>query len=121
MLLVLALGTSAMMLGMAGFGEAWGADPPPSPAKESVNGSADQVGPTNEPISGPVTTGESSIVGLIITGLFQVSRLAAKVVLLPVTLMELGFPAWFAIPIGSLAEGIVGIGLIQFATKRKWE
>jgi hypothetical protein len=38
----------------------------------------------------------------------------AAVGLLPVTLLRLGFPAYFAIPVGGVAQVIAFIGLIQF-------
>lgn len=120
-LLVLVIGTSGMMLGMSGFTDAWGSEPPQTDAAaEEVESGAGSVGPDDEPVSGPVTSGESNIVGLIVDGLSTLVGIAGAVLVLPVTLMNLGFPAWFAIPVGSVAEGIVGIGIIEFATQREW-
>lgn len=130
-LVVLALGVSGMMLGATGFAGAWGTEPPKTDAaQEQVKEQAEDLSPrANEsngdegddgPISGPVNSGESSIVGLVVDAVSSVTSLAGAVLLLPVTLINLGFPAWFAVPIGGLAELIVGIGVIQFATGREF-
>lgn len=120
-LIVLAIGTSGAMLGMSGFADDWGAEPPQTDAASSqVNQSAKNVSPNNGPVEGPVSSGESNIVGLIASGLGSLVDIAGAVIVLPVTLMNLGFPAWFAIPIGSIAEVIVGIGVFEFATNREW-
>lgn len=119
---VLVIGTSGLMLGMSGFEAAWGAEPPQTDAAaDEVEKGAGNVGPNEKPVTGPVTSGDSSIVGIIVDGITSLIKLAGAVIVLPATLMNLGFPAWFAIPIGSLAELIAGIGLIQFASKRDWK
>lgn len=120
-LVVLALGASGIMLGSAGFEAAWGAEPPQTAAaQEDLQDSAANSSVSEGPVSGPVNSGESSIVGLIVDGIASIVSVAGAVILLPVTLINLGFPAWFALPIGALAELIVGIGIIQFATNRVW-
>lgn len=120
-LVVLALGTAAVMLGMSGFADVWGSPTPQvERAGDHVNESAASVSPQNGSVQGPVSSGDSSIVGLIADGLGSLTDIAGGVVLLPLTLIKLGFPRWFAIPIGSLAELIVGIGLFEFATNREW-
>jgi uncharacterized protein (DUF983 family) len=40
------------------------------------------------------------------------------VVLLPMTLVDLGFPVWFAVPVGAPATIVASIGVIQFVTGR---
>jgi len=120
-LLVLVLGVSGSMLTMSGFGAAWGVDDPSiGPATDQVDEQADAVGPANGSATGPVTSGESSIVGLVVDSSQSIVGVAGSVMLLPITIMNLGFPAWFAIPIGSLAYVIAGIGVIEFATNREW-
>lgn len=61
---------------------------------------------------------ESSIVGLIISGSHAIADIAAFVVLLPLELRNLGFPRWFAYPIGLAVQILGGVGIIQFATNR---
>jgi len=120
--IVLVLGVSGMMLGMAGFEQAWGMSSAPdtSAAQGELNGSAADVDPSGQPISGPVSSADSSTVGLIASGLGTVTDVAGAVVLLPLTLMNLGFPAFFAVPLGGLAQLIAGIGIIEFAVNREW-
>lgn len=118
---VLAIAVAGMMLGMSGFQSAWGAPAPQTAsAQDQLNASAQNASPNEGPVEGPVSSGESSIVGLIVNGLTTMVDIAGGVVLLPLTLMNLGFPAYFAIPVGALAELLVGIGLIEFATNREW-
>ena len=120
-MVVLAVGTSGAMLGMSGFADVWGAEPPQtSAAQEELENQSGVLNPNEGPIEGPVSSSESSIVGLITSGIGSITDLAGAVILLPITLMNLGFPAWFAIPLGTLAEVIVGIGLIEWATQREW-
>ncbi len=120
-LVVLAIGVAGAMLGMSGFTAVWGADTPSvDRASDKMNESAEAVSPNNGPVEGPVSSGDSSIVGLIANGLGSLVDIAGAVVLLPITLMNLGFPAWFAVPIGSIGEIIVGIGIFEFATNREW-
>ncbi len=120
-LVVLAIGVAGAMLGMSGFESAWGAEPPSvEPASSQVNESAGSVGVEEGPVEGPVNSGESSIVGIVVDGLQSLTDIAGAVLVLPVTLMNLGFPAWFSIPVGAVAEALVGIGIIEFATNRVW-
>lgn len=57
---------------------------------------------------------EPTLVGLAIdAGLFIV-RLVAAVALLPFILIRLGFPEYFAFPVGGIAQIIAFIGLAQF-------
>jgi hypothetical protein len=120
-LLVFAVAVAGSMLALSGFGAAWGADPPQTDAAQSqLDESADQANPNNTPVSGPVSSGESEIIGLIASGLGSIVDFAAAVALLPLTLINLGVPAWFAYPIGSIAYLLAGIGVIEFATNREW-
>jgi len=120
-LIVLVLGVSGSMLSMAGFAGAWGvSDPGIGAASDQVNEQADDLAPANSSATGPVTSGESSIVGLVVDSSQSIVSVAGSVMLLPITIMQLGFPAWFAVPIGSLAYLIAGIGVVEFATNREW-
>jgi hypothetical protein len=120
-MLVFTIAVAGSMLALSGFGAAWGAEPPQTEAAQSqLDQSADQANPNDAPISGPVSSGDSDIVGLIASGLGSITDFAAAALLLPVTLMDLGFPAWAAIPIGSFGYLLAGIGVIEFATNREW-
>lgn len=122
-LIVLCIGVGGGMIGMSGFADAWGAPQPETTgAQEQLEDTSESVNPAGPEgsASGPVSSGESSIVGLVVDGATSIVGIAASVALLPVTLMNLGFPAWFALPLGSLAYLIAGIGVIEFATNREW-
>jgi len=62
---------------------------------------------------------EPTIVGVAISGGEFVSTLVGAVALLPLTLTRIGFPYWFAVPIGAGAQTIATIGLFQFVTGRE--
>jgi hypothetical protein len=120
-LVVFAIAVAGSMMALSGFGAVWGADPPQTQAaQDQLDDSAAQANPNDEPISGPVSSGESDIVGLIANGSSAIVDFAAAVVLLPITLIKMGFPAWFALPIGSVAYLIAGVGAIEFVTNREW-
>jgi hypothetical protein len=57
---------------------------------------------------------EPTLVGVAISGGQFAASLVASVALMPITLMRLGFPAYFAVPIGGVAQIIAFIGLAQF-------
>lgn len=57
---------------------------------------------------------EPTLVGLAISGGQFAVQLVAAVAVIPATLIGLGFPAYFAVPVGSIAQIIAFIGLIQF-------
>lgn len=120
-MLVLVIGVAAAMVTSSGFAAVWGAPPPQvQDASERVEDNASDLNPNNSPISGPVSSSESEIVGLITSGLGTIVSLAGAVVLFPLTLMQLGMPAWAALPLGSVAEILVGVSIIEFATNREW-
>lgn len=66
------------------------------------------------------TQGDGSIIGLIISGVESIVDIATMVALLPFELMKLGFPGWFAMPVGFAAQIIGGVGVIEFASNREW-
>ena len=62
---------------------------------------------------------EPTIVGVAISGGEFVATLVGAVALVPLTLTRIGFPYWFAVPIGGAAQIIATIGLFQFVTGRE--
>lgn len=123
-LFVLAIGTASLIWGLSGVGTIHGQDDPVSGLEsgdavhEASNESA--VGGGNFTGEASASEGEGDIVGMIISGISSVTGFVAMVGLLPWELQRLGFPAYFAFPIGFLAQGIVGIGIVQFATNREF-
>lgn len=64
---------------------------------------------------------DGSIAGLIISGGQQGLDALMVVVMLPTTLMNLGFPAWFAGGVGNIIRIVVGIGFVQFVLGRVYQ
>ena len=73
-------------------------------AKDSDGGLSANIGTDNEP----------TLVGVAIAGGQFLTSLVGAVALLPVTLMRLGFPSYFAVPVGGVAQILAFIGLVQF-------
>jgi len=73
-------------------------------AKNDEGGLSADIGTDNEP----------TLVGVAISGGQFLTSLVGAVALLPVTLTRLGFPSYFAIPVGGIAQIIAFIGLVQF-------
>jgi hypothetical protein len=118
--IVFVIAVSGSMIGMSGFADAWGVQAPETTgAQEELEETSEQVRPDNGSAEGPVNSGESSIVGLVVDGSTSAAEVGTAVILLPTTLMNLGFPAWFALPLGSIAYLVVGIGVFEFATNRE--
>lgn len=74
----------------------------------------------NELKSGQGGTDDGTIVGFIVDGTNRIFAFAGMVAVLPITLQSLGFPQWFALPIGSLFTIVVSIGVLQFVTGRMY-
>jgi hypothetical protein len=119
---VLCLGVALLMFSGSGFNAivsgSQDAGPLGSALGEQANESAVQEG--NISVSRSASD-EGSVAGLILGGsqtAFQVFNLLA---FLPITLQRLGFPAWFATPVGSLVYIVVGIGVAQFVSGRIYQ
>ena len=122
---VLAFGVAFAMFSGSGIGTAvFGTD-----VTQADQGTAEQLealgedaGAEGDPeLAGDVAgDDEPTVIGLALqAGQFGVSLVAA-VAVLPNTLINLGFPAWFAVPLGMAAQVIAFIGLAQFVTGREW-
>lgn len=121
MMLVLALGTAAVMMSMSGFTALHEQDPTSGlesgdEFQDKANDSAIQE--DSEFGGSSVSSGDGDIVGLILAGLERIVSLASLVVLLPAEMNDMGFPWWFALPTGLLMQTIMGIGIVQFASGR---
>jgi len=57
---------------------------------------------------------EPTLVGVAISGGQFAAQLVGAVALLPLTLTRLGFPYYFSVAVGGLAQIVAFIGLIQF-------
>lgn len=72
-------------------------------------------------VSGDRGRGESSIVGIVIGSASVIRDLVGLALLLPIKLESIGFPRWFAFPVGSVLEIVLIVGFVQFVTGRVWQ
>jgi PPE-repeat protein len=118
---VLAVGVAGAMLGASGFADAWGAPAPQtSAAQDEVENASSQVDPQEGPVAGPVNSRDSSTIGLLVNAASTFVDVLGAVVLLPLTLSDLGFPAWFAYPVGLIAQTVAGISFLEAVTRTEW-
>jgi len=117
---VLAFGLAFSLIAGSGIGAAvFGATPGDAETArtlEDVSGDAtvdadSETGGLSADVAGD---NEPTLVGVAISGGQFAASLVGAVALLPVTLMRLGFPSYFAVPVGGVAQIIAFIGLIQF-------
>jgi hypothetical protein len=121
---VLAFGLAFAVLSGSGIGAAvFGA----SPGDADTTRTIEDVGNDSSVDTGDVESGSSdglsadvagdnepTLVGVALSGGQFAAQLVGAVALLPVTLIRLGFPSYFAVPVGLIAQIIAFIGLVQF-------
>jgi hypothetical protein len=117
---VLALAVAFALLAGSGIGASiFGASPDDSEAKRTLEEVGEDAKVDNEDGEGGVSAdvagdNEPTLVGFAISGGQFIVSLVGAVALLPVTLTRLGFPNYFAVPAGLVAQTIATIGLFQF-------
>lgn len=119
---VLAIGLSAAFFAGSGFNAIVDGDSNLEQVTGSVEDEANKSAAGNGSVSasrGP--SDEGSIAGVILSGANSLLSTIQLIVLLPTALQQLGFPFWFAKPIGHVVQIIAGIGFIQFITGRVLE
>ena len=123
---VLCLGVAFAIVTGAGIGaEIFGVKNQDAGTQGELDDSANETS-LNESEGGGVSgsvlgDNEPTVVGFILSTGDTVTNIAAAVILLPFVLANLGFPAYFAFPVGAFAQIVVGIGVFQFITGRTWE
>jgi len=121
---VLALGVSFSIVSATGLAGVLGADRAPdgSQVEQNLDESAGQspVGDDDALAGGVSQTGDANLIGVIITAGELAADFAAGVILLPVTLSNLGLPLYAAAPLGLFIQTITGIGVIEFLSNREW-
>ena len=125
---VLAFGVAFALLGGSGIGAAvFGENPDDAETQrviEEISEDAD-VDRDEEGGGGLATDvggdSEPTVTGVLISGGQFAVQLVGAVALLPLTLMRLGFPAWFAVPIGGVAQIVAFIGLVQFIGRSEFQ
>ena len=125
---VLAFGVAFALLGGSGIGAAvFGENPDDAETQrviEEISEDAD-VDRDEEGGGGLATDvggdSEPTVTGVLISGGQFAVQLVGAVALLPLTLMRLGFPSWFAVPIGGVAQIVAFIGLVQFIGRTEFQ
>lgn len=64
---------------------------------------------------------EGSVAGLILGASQTIIQTFNLIAFLPITMQRLGFPNWFAVPIGSLVYIVVAVGIAQFVSGRIYQ
>jgi hypothetical protein len=122
---VLALGVAFAIISGSGIGASiFGVKEQDAGTQDALNDSTNetQLEEDDGGITGSVLgDNEPTIVGLVLSAGSAVVSVATAVVLLPLVLSNLGFPVYFAAPVGLFAQIVVGIGVFQFVTGRTWE
>ena len=122
---VLCFGLAFALLSGSGIGAAvFGASPGDADTTRTLDDVGDQASVDSDDggsgLAGDVSgDNEPTIVGLAISAGSFVTELVVAVGLLPLTLTRLGFPYYFAVPVGSILQVIAFIGLAQFVTGRE--
>jgi len=119
---VLAFGVAFALLAGSGIGAAvFGENPGDAETARTLEDIASDASVDKDDAEGGsglsadvVGDNEPTLVGVAISGGQFLTTLVASVALLPITLMRLGFPGYFAVPVGGVAQVIAFIGLIQF-------
>ena len=102
-------------IGMLIFGEQPGDEPTAETLGDIGNESSVDADSDNDGLGADVAgDNEPTLVGLGISAGRFVTQLVAAVALLPTTLARLGFPSYFAYPVGFIAQIIAFVGLAQF-------
>lgn len=119
---VLCIAVALLLFSGSGFNAIVSGSQSPGPLGDALGEQADAspVQEGNVSVSRSASD-EGSIAGLILGGsqtAFQVFNLLA---FLPITMQRLGFPSWFAVPIGSLVYIVVGVGIAQFVSGRIYQ
>jgi hypothetical protein len=117
--LVLALALTGAMFSGSGFNQLVDGEKELGQVQDQV----DQAGAGSPAGEGELEsnrrgTDDGSIVDLVISSAASIGRFAGLALTLPITMKELGFPGWFAFPVGSIIEILVAIGVIQFVSGR---
>lgn len=117
--LVLCFGIAFSMLGGSGIGAAvFGEAPGDHETTRAIDQISEDAAVDEDDDSGlsaeVAGDSEPTLVGVAISGGQFAVQLVASVALLPLTLMQLGFPSYMAVPLGGVAQIVALIGLVQF-------
>jgi len=116
---VLCFGVAFAMIGGSGLGAAiFGEAPADHDTIDVIEDNADDASVDEDDDGGLVADvagdSEPTLVGVAISAGQFAASLVGAVVLLPITLMQLGMPTYAAVPLGGMAQIVAFIGLAQF-------
>lgn len=116
---VLCIGLTMALFAGSGFNALVTGSQDPGPLADSVDEQANEsVIAEDEDVTSDRTGSSGSLAGLVLSSARTISEVVGMVSLLPITLQRLGFPRWFAVPLGSVVYIIAGIGVVQFLSGR---
>jgi hypothetical protein len=119
---VLCLAVSLLMFSGSGFNALVDGSQSPGPVGSALGEQADSSPAKSGNVSvSRSASDEGSIAGLILGGSQTIIQTFSLLAFLPITLQRLGFPAWFATPVGSLVYIVVGVGIAQFVSGRIYQ
>jgi len=121
--LVMALAGATLIWSMSGIGALYGQTDPigsDSQAAEQLREQANKSAATENGSfeSTGRQSGDGTIVGTVISGGKFIVNFGTIVTHLPDELMKLGFPSYFAGPLGILSQALIGIGIVQLLSDR---
>ncbi|MFP4218493.1 MAG: hypothetical protein ACLFR6_06610 [Salinarchaeum sp.] len=123
---VLCFGIAFALLSGSGIGaDIFGENPGDAESSETLedissDAEVDEEG-DGEGLSADVSgDDEPTVTGVVLAGGQFAVQLVGSVALLPITLTRLGFPSYFAVPVGGVAQIIAFIGLAQFIGGREY-
>jgi len=117
---VLAFGVAFALLTGSGIGAAvFGESPADAETARTLEDISDSASVDTDREGGGLEAdvagdNEPTLVGVAISGGQFSAQLVGAVALLPVTMIRLGFPSYFAVPVGGVLQIIAFIGLVQF-------
>ena len=121
LLVVISLAVAAAFFAGSGFNAIVNGDQNTQELENELNQTANESAVGQEEFEGSRRgQGESSIVGLVVSGARNVGKIIGLMLMLPVFINNLGFPWWFAAPVGFVTQIMASIGLIQFTTGKEW-
>lgn len=126
--IVLCLGLAFAVLSGSGIGATiFGASPGDAGTTRTLEDLGENTDLTENDPTGSAggiiasVSGGGTLIGLIISVGRTLVEFGAAVTLLPVTLSRLGFPRYFAYPVGAFAQIIAFIGFAQFLTGHEYQ
>lgn len=120
--LALAIGVATIMFTASGYAGQTQADPTEGlgPLGDGVEAQEDNS-TIETGVDGAAGSTDQPLISFILSGGGALLSTAKLVALLPIALINLGFPTWFAVPVGSVVTIGTGIGIVQFISGRIYQ